>query len=114
MTLNYAAGLVALEQQGMALFPTGTFDAAHANFTVRTELKLPTLSLSAATAATRRAVPYAFGGESFDSQPVRVTAYVDAQTGQLLCTMVTFADRSWAVFDQDGRFDGSNRGHYER
>jgi PKD repeat protein len=87
VTLNYAAGLIALEQQGIALFPSGTFDAAHANFTVRTELKLPTLSLSGATAATRRAVAYAYGGESFDTQPVRVTAYVDAQTGQLVYSL---------------------------
>jgi hypothetical protein len=37
----------------------------------------------------------------------------DAQTGRELCTMVSFADSTWAVFDRDGRFDGSNEGNLQ-
>ena len=93
VSLNYAADLMKREQSAKNLFPSNTFDAAHANFTVKQDLHLPSVSLNAALTASRAAVPYAFGGESLPSQAQRTSAYVDAKTGQLVYALVESGDR---------------------
>jgi PKD repeat protein len=93
VSLNYAADLLRDEQSANALFPLGPFDAAHANFTVKQELKLPSVSFNAATAASRAAVPLAFGGESFPSETTRTSAYVDAKSGQIVFVLTESGDK---------------------
>ena len=42
----------------------------------------------------------------------RTVRFWDIKTRRLLCTLVTFpGTHDWAVFDPEGRFDGSNNGH---
>ncbi len=93
VSLNYAADLLRREQSANALFPVGPFDAGHANFTIKQELKLPSVSFNAATAASRAAVPFAFGGESFPSESTRTTAYVDAKSGQIVFVLTESGDK---------------------
>jgi PKD repeat protein len=93
VSLNYAADLMEREATAAALFPTGAFDALRANFTIRQDLGVPSVSLNAALTASRSTVPYAFGGESLPSQPERTTAYVDAATGQLMYVLRETGDR---------------------
>ena len=88
----FAALAIEQEEQGRNLFPSGSFDAAHANFTVRIELAAPSLNFNAASTGGRQSVAYAFGAESIDSQSVRYTAYVDATTGQLMFSLAQTGD----------------------
>jgi PKD repeat protein len=93
VSLNYAADLMKREQTAANLFAANAFDAAHANFTVKQDLHLPSVSLNAAFTASRSGVAYAFGAESLPSQPQRTSAYVDAQSGQLIYALVESGDR---------------------
>jgi len=93
VSLNYAADLLKQEPTASALFPAHAFDATRANFTIKQDVKLPSVSFNAALAASRAAIPFAFGVETFPSAPARTTAYVDAQTGQLVFVLYDTGDR---------------------
>ncbi len=93
VSMNYAADLLKREPTASALFPSSSFDAAHANFTIQQDLRLPSLSLDAGSTAFQQSVPYAFGVASYGSQPTRITAAVDGQGGQLLFVLSESGDR---------------------
>lgn len=93
VSLNFAADLMKREPTALQVFPSSAFDAAHANFTIQRDLRVPALSLNAAGSASQEAVPYAFGVESYASQTTRITAAVDAQGGQLLFVLRESGDR---------------------
>jgi len=93
VSLNLAADLMKREPTAAPLFPSSSFDAARANFTVKQDLRLPGLSLDAAGSASRESVPYAFGAESHSSEPTRIRAAVDAKDGQLLFVLSESGDK---------------------
>ena len=92
VSLDFAASALEDEEQAAALFPGGVLTSIRANFTLRTSLSIPSLSFNAASAATRSDIAYAFGVESRPEEQSRVSAYVDATTGQIAFSLSESGD----------------------